>query len=252
MARVAIVTGATGGIGIKFVERICLMDDIDEIWAVGRNKEKLNKLLEKSSKVFPVDADLAVDGVNVIADMIDRDKPDIRILINNAGIGYMGSYDDMGRNKVAACCTVNCTAPSELISIVLPFMKEGAKILNISSASSFQPNPYLTVYSASKVYLKNLSRALSVELKPRGITVTCVCPGWVDTGMLPKTKGGETIKYNGLISPDLVVDKALRDCSRGKDMSVPGYFAKYFRFYSKITPASLVMKLWVNAIKKYI
>ena len=252
MARVAIVTGATGGIGTRFVERICLMEDIDEIWAVGRNKEKLDDLWKNSSKIIPVQADLAADGVDVIAELIESDKPDIRMLVNNAGIGYMGAYDDMGRDKVAACCTVNCTAPSELISVVLPFMKEGAKILNISSASSFQPNPYLAVYSASKVYLKNLSRALSVELKPRVITVTCVCPGWVDTGMLPKTKDGKTIKYNGLLSPDLVVDKALRDCSRGKDMSVPGFFAKYFRFYSKITPTSLVMKLWVDSIKKYI
>ena len=252
MARVAIVTGATGGIGIKFVERICLMEDIDEVWAVGRNKDKLNKLCENSAKIIPVETDLASGGVDVIAERIESDKPDIRILINNAGIGYMGPYEDMGRVKAAACCTLNCTVPSELISVVLPYMKEGARILNISSASSFQPNPYLAVYSASKVYLKNLSRALSAELKPRGITVTCVCPGWVDTGMLPKTKGGKEIKYKGLISPDLVVDKALRDSSRGKDMSVPGYFAKYFRVYSKITPTSLVMKLWIRAIKDYI
>ncbi len=107
------------------------------------------------------------------------------------------------------------------------------------------------MYSASKVFLKNLSRALSVELKPRGITVTAVCPGWVDTGMLPKEKNGRSIRYVGMVKPNVVVKKALRDSSRGKDISVPGLFAKYFRFYSKITPTRLVMKQWVSIIKKY-
>ena len=122
-------------------------------------------------------------------------------------------------------CKINCRVPSMLISIALPYMCAGARILNIASASSFQPNPYLSMYSASKVSLKNLSRALSVELKPRGITVTAVCPGWVDTGMLPREKNGRPIRYIGMVKPDVVVKKALRDSRYGKDLSTPGFFA---------------------------
>ena len=149
-------------------------------------------------------------------------------------------------------CNINCTAPAAVMAEVLPYMTKGARILNISSASSFQPNPYLAMYSASKVFVKNLSRAVNDELRSRGITVTSVCPGWVDTGMLPREKNGKKISYAGMIEPERVVDKALKDSARGRDMSVPGLFAKYFRFYSKITPTGIVMKQWAAIIRKYV
>ena len=252
MKRIAIVTGATGGIGGIFVKKICAMDDIDEVWAVGRNKDKLDSLCAVSQKVVPVTADLASDGADVISRLISEKSPDIRILVNNAGTGYMGPFEKMEKCQVRDICRLNCSVPSELISVTLPYMHEGAKILNISSASSFQPNPYLAMYSASKVYLKNFSRALNVELKSRKITATAVCPGWVDTGMLPRSKDGKEIKYAGMIDPETVVNKALKDSAKGKDMSVPGAFAKYFRFYSKITPANIVMSQWSRSIRKYV
>ena len=252
MKRIAVVTGATGGIGGMFVKRICLMDDIEEVWAIGRNKDKLERLRSQDQKIVPVAADLSSDGVEAIYGLISEKSPDIRILVNNAGKGYMGPFERMEKKQVADICRLNCSVPSELISISLPYMHEGARILNISSASSFQPNPYLAMYSASKVYLKNFSRAINAELKSRKITATAVCPGWVDTGMLPRTKAGSKIKYAGMIAPEIVVDKALKDSARGKDMSVPGVFAKYFRFYSKITPANIVMSQWIRSIRKYI
>ena len=252
MKRIAIVTGATGGIGGIFVKKICAMDDIDEVWAVGRNKDKLDALCAVSQKVVPVTADLGSDGTDVISRLISERAPDIRILVNNAGTGYMGPFEKMEKGQVRDICRLNCSVPSELISVTLPYMHEGAKILNISSASSFQPNPYLAMYSASKVYLKNFSRALNVELKSRKITATAVCPGWVDTGMLPRTKDGKEIKYAGMIDPETVVNKALKDSAKGKDMSVPGAFAKYFRFYSKITPTNIVMSQWSRSIRKYV
>ena len=252
MSRIAIVTGATGGIGKRYVEEICRMENIDEVWSVGRNSDKLAKLKSENEKVVTVEADLSSDGVSIIENLIKENTPDIRMLVNNAGVGYIGPFNKMEKEDISKICRVNCTAPSELIAISLPFMREGARILNVSSASSFQPNPYLSMYSASKVYLRNFSRALSVELKPKGIAVTCVCPGWVDTGMLPKTKDGKEIKYTGMISADKVVFKSLKDSSRGKNMSVPGFFANYFRFYSKITPTNLVMRQWVAGIRKYL
>ena len=252
MKRIAIITGATGGIGSRFAEAVNLMDDIDEIWSIGRNTEKLKKLKESCDKTVSIETDLANDGIDVISGKLSDETPDIRMLINNAGVAYMGEFEKMGTKKVEQFCFLNCSVPSQLISACLPYMHDGARIINISSASSFQPNPYLSMYSASKVYLKNLSRALSVELKERKITVTCVCPGWVDTEMLKKDVEGKEVKYPGMISADLVVKKALKDSLKGKDMSVPGFFANYFRFYSKIMPDRLIMKQWVRGIRKYI
>ena len=252
MADIAIITGATGGIGLEFVKAIHLLGDIDEIWAVGRNNEKLNHLKEEYGKVIPIKADFSMDGVSVLAERIEENNPNIRILINNAGIAHVGAFEKIRNEDIEGFCKINCIAPSMLISTALPYMRAGSRILNIASASSFQPNPYMSMYSASKVFLKNLSRALSVELKPRGITVTAVCPGWVDTGMLPKEKNGRSIRYVGMVKPDVVVNKALRDSYHGKDISTPGLFAKYFRFYSKITPTRWVMKQWASIIKKYV
>ena len=252
MADIAVITGATGGIGVEFVKAIHLLNDIDEIWAVGRNTEKLKRLEEEYEKIVPVEADLACNGICILGEKIENEKPNIRMLINNAGIAHMGAFEEMKKEDIDDFCKINCNAPSLLISIALPYMSKGARILNIASASSFQPNPYLSMYSASKVFLKNLSRALSVELKPRGITVTAVCPGWVDTGMLPKEKNGRPIRYIGMVKPSTVVNKALRDSCHGKDMSTPGFFAGYFRFYSKITPTKMVMRQWASMIKKYL
>ena len=252
MGRIAIVTGAAGGIGSKFIEKISVMDDIDEIWAVGRNPEKLEALKTISSRIVPVIMDLSSVSCTVLSDMLKEKKPDVRILVNNAGTGYMGAFDIMSPEQVIRICNINCTAPAAIMSEVLPYMTKGARILNISSASSFQPDPYLAMYSASKVFLKNLSRAVNNELKARGITVTSVCPGWVDTGMLPKEVKGRKVNYIGMLKPEKVVSMALKDSAKGKDMSVPGWFAKYFRFYSKITPTGIVMRQWAAIMGKYV
>lgn len=257
MKKIAIITGATGGIGMGFVRECSAMDDIDEVWAIGRNKKKLESLSNISSKVVIIEADLNTDGIDFLKarleEMHKKEEIDVKLLINDAGVAYMGEFEKMSTEDVERFCKINCSAPSEIISITLPYMHEDARILNISSASSFQPNPYLTMYSASKVFLTNFSRALGLELRHRGITVTCVCPYWVDTEMLPRTReDGKKIKYIGMISADKVVKKALRDSRLGRDMSVPGFFANYFRFYSKIMPTSLVMRQWIFGIRNYI
>ncbi len=252
MIRVAIITGATGGLGTEFTRVISSYDDIDEIWAVGRNIDKLTRMKEMYDKVISVPVDFADNGMEILSHKLKEEKPDIRLLINNAGVGYLGHYENMEPKSVKALCSINCTVPAELISVSLPYMQEGAGILNISSASSFQPNPYLALYSASKVFVKNFSRALNIELKPRKIRVTAVCPGWIDTDMLPREKNGKVIKYTGIISAKKVVERALRDHKKGKDISTPGFFSKYIRFYSKVTPTSIVMKQWTAIIGKYL
>ena len=255
MARIAIVTGATGGIGAEFVREIssnAAYADIDEIWAVGRNRDRLESLRAISSKVVAVEADLASDGVSVLARRLVESAPDLRLLVNNAGTAYMGPFEKMRAGQVEGMCTVNCRSLASLTAEALPYMHEGAGIVNVASAASFQPNPYLSLYSASKAFVRQLSRALAVELKDRGIRVTCACPGWVDTGMLPREKDGVKIRYPGMISPAQVARKALADNRKGMDMSVPSFFAQFCRLYSKWMPTKLVMTQWSRMIAKYV
>ena len=86
MKRIAIITGATGGIGSRFAEAVNFMDDIDEIWSIGRNTEKLKKLKESCDKTVSIETDLANDGIDVISSKLSDETPDIRMLINNDGV----------------------------------------------------------------------------------------------------------------------------------------------------------------------
>ncbi|MBR6483851.1 MAG: SDR family NAD(P)-dependent oxidoreductase [Clostridiales bacterium] len=253
MKKIAIITGAGSGIGKEFVKQI-VSPDIDEIWAVGRNINKLNGLKEEyGDKIVPLQADISTEeGLDIIKGSLDGQKPDVVMLINNAGTAYFGKFEDMEADPVRSLVDINCKAPSVLCHMVLPYMREGGRILNISSASSFQPNPYLTMYAASKVYLKNFSRALNQELKLRKITVTAVCPGWVDTDMLRNENGERTAEFPGMVTAEKVVAKALKDSSKGKDISMSSLYNSYLRFYSKVTPHKIVMKQWIYAIRKYI
>ena len=253
MAAIAVITGATGGLGQEFV-RCVLKENIDEIWAVARNEKRLNALKEKfGDTIRPVRCDLAnsSDLADLFA-LIESEKPDIRLLINNAGIGKMGSSAEFPDSDVVQEIDINCKAVCLLCSHAIPFMKPGSRILNISSASSFQPVPYINLYAASKAFVRSYTRALNVELRSKGITCTAVCPGWIDTEMLSKEYNGKPVKFPGLVTPDRVAVKALRDSAKGRDMSVCTLFVKYEHYLSKVLPHKWLMKIWMNGIKDYV
>ncbi|MDP4121376.1 MAG: SDR family NAD(P)-dependent oxidoreductase, partial [Bacillota bacterium] len=130
--------------------------------------------------------------------------------------------------------------------------RKGSRILNISSAASFQPLPYINLYAASKAFERVYSRALNIELKGTGITSTAVCPSWVDTDLLTKEHNGEKIKFPGLVSPSRVAIAALRDAKRGKDMSVCTLYVKCMHAMTKLSPQKMTMNTWVRSVKKYI
>ena len=252
MTKVAIITGVTGGLGKEFVREV-LKEDVDEIWSIARNVDKLNALkIAFGDKIRPIPCDLSLaEDIKKADELLQKEKPDVKILINNAGIGKMGKYDEFSPEEIEKTIDLNCKAVCLLCRYAIPFMSKGARILNISSAASFQPNPYINLYSASKVFVRSYSRSLNYELQDKGITCTAVCPGWIDTDMLKKERNGKTIKFPGIVSAERVAKQAMRDSLKGKDMSVCSLFVKYEHLLSKIYPQKLVMKIWTAGIKKY-
>jgi len=247
---IAIITGATGGIGEEFVKKI--INEVDAVWAVGRNANKLSVLKDSyGDKIIPVRADLSdkADILGLCA-KIESVKPSVKYLVNNAGTARMAPVSEFSLEEISDMLDINDKAATMICRTCLPYMAKDSYILNIASASAFQPNPYIALYSASKAYLLSFTRSLNVEND--GITCTAVCPGWVDTKMLPKTNKNGDIKYPGMVTASRVVEVALKDCHKGKDVSVCSFYYRYMRFLSKVTPHRIAMKMWVRAIRQYI
>lgn len=196
MKKIAILTGATGGLGKEFLKQI-LSENIDEVWAVARNEQRLADLKkEYRDKVVTISLDLSeLSSIEQIETMLKKNNPFVSYLINNAGIAKMGKYSEFSINEIDKTINVNCKAPVMLSQVCIPYMGKGSKILNISSASAFQPNPYINLYASSKAFERSYSRALNVELEGTGIKSVAVCPGWIDTKMLQKEINGKKVKF---------------------------------------------------------
>ena len=253
--RIAIVTGATGGIGKEYVRQLGQKNDIDEIWAVARREEQLKKLGELTSvPVRPVMLDLSDEGAyEEFGALLEEEKPDIRYLINNAGFGKFCRTEEVDEKTCMRMIDVNCKAVVALCLRALPYLTPGSKVINTASASAFQPLPYINLYGSTKVFVRNFSRALNREWKNRGITVTAVCPYWVKTDFFETAhqhEGNRIItKYEVLYDPKDVVKKALRDADKGKDMSALGLINKAQHVAVKLLPQSLVMDMWLRRQK---
>lgn len=253
MKKTAIITGASGGMGRIFVREL-YREALDEIWVIGRNEERLIRLQKEfGEKILPVCRDLTRDeDVLSVRDLLREREASVIWLVNNAGIAKMAPTADFSFSEIKQTIDLNCKAPAQLINICIPFMEKGAKILNISSASAFQPVPYINLYAATKAFERSYTRAVNVELKPLGITATAVCPSWVDTDMLSKEINGKKVRFPGIVSPEKVVKKALRDAKRGRDMSVCSFYVKCQHLNVKLMPQKLTMKIWTQGIGKYL
>ncbi|MBD5538001.1 MAG: SDR family NAD(P)-dependent oxidoreductase [Lachnospiraceae bacterium] len=253
MKKIAIVTGASGGMGRVFVRELA-KEALDEIWIIGRNEQRLLALKsEFGERIMPICKDLTKkEDVLSFSDILKKQNPSVLWLVNNAGIAKMTPSKEFSFSEIEQTIDLNCKAPAALINICIPFMERGAKILNISSASAFQPVPYINLYAATKAFERSYSRALNAELKPCGITVTAVCPSWVDTDMLVREINGKKVRFPGMTAPEKVVRKALKDAKRGRDMSICSLYVKCQHFYVKLLPQRLTMKIWLHGIKNYL
>ena len=156
---------------------------LDEIWAVGRRKERLVKLEEKVNipvRKFVLDLSQEKER-EILKAELERLKPQVKFLVNAAGFGKIGNVCDLSEKDQSGMVQVNCTALTAVTTMVLPFMSQNSRILQFASSAAFLPQPGFAVYAASKAYVLSYSRALNRELKGRKIFVTAICPGPVRT-----------------------------------------------------------------------
>ena len=250
MKRIALVTGASSGMGRSFCFEIDKLG-LDEIWGVALhtdNVENMKKELKTPFKFF--DLDLTKDeSFKVIEDELKKEEVLIEWLVNASGYGKFGRYDDTDIASQIGMIDLNCKALTHLTLLSLTFMKEGARIVQFGSVASFQPVPYIAVYGATKAYVLSYSRALNRELKSRKISVTCICPFWTKTPFLDratdvKMKNTVIKKYAALYDADKVVKRAMKGAIKRKEVVLYGFVSKAQVAMVKILPHSLVMSVW--------
>ncbi|MCH3973440.1 MAG: SDR family NAD(P)-dependent oxidoreductase [Oscillospiraceae bacterium] len=250
--QIAIVTGASSGLGREFVHQISKTEKLDEIWVIARRENRLRDLASEVSGICvrPVPLDLTrQESLQELQELLERKKPDVRILVNAAGFGKMGNYDEISRKDCDGMIDLNCRAAVDMTVLTLPFMRAGARVLEICSTAGFQPLPGLGVYAASKAFLLRYSRALRWELFPRGIHITAVCPYWVkDTEFIPtarKTKNSKAVRHFPLAShAHSVVKLALWDSELDLAVSTPSPVSFVHRIAAKFIPHCAMIAIW--------
>ena len=254
---IAIVTGASSGMGKEFVRQVTAEEQFDEIWAIARRREALESLKEETTvPVRPVSLDLCKEeSFQALAAMLAEEKHNVKLLVNAAGFGKFGAFENIPPEEEYRMIDLNCKALVAVTRIVLPYMRPGSHVLQLDSLSAFQPVPYITTYGATKAFVLSYTRAMIRELRGTGIRMMAMNPGWVKTEFfntaLKTNTDSEVQYYNRLYEAADVVKTGLRDLYRTqKDYSVHGLPVQFQVFLVKLVPHSIVMKIWLNQQKK--
>ncbi len=245
--KIAVITGASSGMGREFVYAVDREYELDEIWVIDRNGEKLETLRSEcrnSLRTLPWDLS-DKSRFDEYRKMLEEQKPEIHLLINDAGYGLFGPFETLDFDETLGIMDVNDKALTAFCMISLPYMKKGDSIINMGSNSSWQPVPYQAVYGASKAYVLSFSRAIGRELKSRGIHVVCVCPGWIKTDFQERAKHDEVIKYvDRWYTAKEVIDQAMIDLKKKKKVSILGAPVRRQVRLVKHLPVDLIMNIW--------
>ena len=247
--RIAVVTGASSGMGREFVLQLgYFYKNLDEIWVIARRRERLEELSGISRiPLRIIDGDLQKKKVyRRIHEILTEEKPDIRMLINSAGFGKSGTVTEIARENFRIqtdMVDLNCRALTRMTLLCLPYMSRGSRIVNLASAAAFCPQPSFAVYAATKSYVLSFSRALGAELSGREIPVTAVCPGPVDTEFF-NVSGNQKNPWKKLtmVKAPVVVHQALKDSWAGRSLSIYGLPMKAVRFVTGIVPHGLILR----------
>ena len=253
---IAIVTGASSGMGKEFVKQLSGYVKVDEVWVIARREQALKELQALCPySIRPLAFDLEKEESFVsISALLEKEQPDVKLLVNAAGFGKFGRFEKIPLADERGMIDLNCKALVAMTRIVLPYMHSGSHILQLDSLSAFQPVPFITTYGATKSFVLSYSRAMNAELKGTGIRMMAMNPGWVKTeffGRAMETDNADVQYFNHLYEADAVVATGLKHLYRTKkDVSVHGFPIRNQVRLVKLLPHKLVMKIWMRQQKK--
>jgi short-subunit dehydrogenase len=256
----ALITGASAGLGAEFARQ--LASTASRIILVGRREDRLHELtysLKQTSSQLVVDcikADLSLASDRErLAAWVIREQIPVNLLINNAGLGDLGSFDTAAWERIAPMLEINITALTHLTHLLLPMLRaqvaqhpdQKSAILNVSSVAGFYPLPEMAVYAATKAFVTSFSEALRMELAPDGIIVTALCPGPVPTEFFTvASRPGESVRAMDRSHPALgatageVVSEALSGLQNDKPGVIPNKLLALLVRGSRLLPFPLI------------
>ena len=256
MKNIIIITGASSGFGQLFaMELDRKLKSIDEYWLIARNTDKMletSKAMKTPCRIISLDL-AKRDNVKEVIKAVERyaydceDDVNIRMLINCAGYGKLGPFAVLDEEDVTGMIDVNVTALTSITRDLIPYMGKNSRIINIASAAAFLPQPNFAEYAATKSYVLSFSRALNVELKEKMIHVTAVCPGPSATNFFNiAEENAKTPWYKKYFfaDPKKVVDKAIDDSMKKKEVSVYSVSMNLLRFLTKLIPHRIILKFY--------
>ena len=247
--KTVIITGASAGLGREFFVNAAKIFKDAEFWLIARREDKLKDTAELvgevKSRVIPLDI-ASEQGLEAFNALLQAEKPDIELLINNAGFGKLGYVDEIDPYLQRAMVSLNCASPTAICAMAVKYMHKGSAIINVASIASFVPNPRMTVYSSTKAYIASFSKGLREELKPKCINVLAVCPGPMRTEFLDvaditdeNSKMFRTLPY---CDAHVVADKSIKRAMKGKAYYTNKALYKFYRVIAKIVPHNVMMK----------
>ena len=247
---VALVTGASSGIGLEFA-RVAAARGHDLV-LVARGEAALRALADELGQdhgavAHVVRADLSLpDGADTAAGAVDDLGLEVEVLVNNAGFGLYGDFLDTDIEIERDMIAVNVAAPTILAKrFAVPMARRGrGRILNVASTAAFQPGPRMAVYYATKAYMLSFSLALSIELEGTGVTVTCLAPGPVRTPFRERARVSASRLFSGERGREAaeVARAGWESLERGRRLAIPGAWNRIGATAAQIAPLSLAAR----------
>ena len=250
MTKVALITGASAGLGVEFARQLSKRGHA--LVLAARRKDRLDDLANDLGNARAVAIDLSKAGATakLLADL-EANGEQVELLVNNAGFGLIGRFAELDAKRQRQMIDLNVATLTDLCRAVAPELvtrKSGA-ILNVASTAGFQPGPNMAVYFATKAYVLSFTEALHEELKPHGVKVSCLCPGPTRTefGEVAGFGGSGTFERVAMGAPE-VVAAGLAGLDQNRAVVVPGLVNKIGAASTRFAPRSVVRRI-AGAIK---